>query len=117
MTDTIHEVSTEPSEILTTPLFAPEVELVGLDDAGSDVRVARRLPAGILLRIAIFLVFAGLGALAMRWAMTYQGHGARFTPAAGLLIAAVVLVFGVPEVVAVVRHLRSKARPHEVAGE
>jgi hypothetical protein len=124
MTDTIHEVSTKPAERGTTPLIAsPETELFGRDTVGPEARVPRFSAAGIRIRspwsfgVAIVLVSFAVGSLAMRWAMTYQGHGGRFTPVAGVLVAAVVLLFGLPEVVGVIRHRHAKARARAAVGE
>lgn len=117
MTDTIHEVSTKPAQRGTTPLIAsPETELLGCDTVGPEARAPRFSAAGIRVRspfafgAAILLVSLAVGSLTMRWAMTYQGHGGRFTPVAGVLVAAVVLLFGLPEVVGVIRHRHAKVQ-------
>jgi hypothetical protein len=117
MTHTIHEAPVQEARVDTTPL-GPSFELVGRDDIGAaDEQAVRRFAIAALARrfrrsfgVAILLASYGVGLLIWHWSMTYQGPGHKFSPATDVLIVAVVLAFGLPEVVLLVRRRRAKAR-------
>jgi hypothetical protein len=121
MVDTVHEVTAQEVRSDTTPLTASSLKLVVLDSVESDVQPDRRIATipkrhPLTFGLAVFLVSFGLAAPLWHWAMTYDGAGSRFTPATDLLIAAVILGFGVPELVLAIRRWRSHSRNRMAAG-
>jgi hypothetical protein len=110
MTDTIHEAPGRQAR--------EDVRLIGTTieevDAGALATTPRRVNwprvRRFALGAAILMASYAAGFFAMRWA-THRGDGYQITPAALILLAAFVLIFGVPEVVSAVRHARRRRHP------
>lgn len=89
---------------------APRVTTGEAPPRSEHVASTAKASRTVLLGAGLFLAAVTVGALAMHWATTYQGHQARFTPASIALLVGWVAAFGLPEVAEVIARHRAAKR-------